>query len=201
MWGRIDYTVGALLEIALIVNATGYAQTPISPERAKGLKPPVLKPDTAKCRLAGKAKFFGDSVVLRWSASDPVLWQLANQTGYTIDPYELILGELANRVTLATQLKPWPLAEWKRRCRPQDTTAALAAQMLYGISKDIPKQSTGSLSAVFNQRYDAENRFFIANMVACWSPFHASGLALRCFALSSRFQYGYGPISRVYRQV
>jgi uncharacterized protein len=170
------------LFLLALCGGAAQAQTPVTRPNASTVTPPETRPDTTRFRLVAKAKYFGDSVVLRWSLSDAVLWQLANQAGYTIERYELKEGQMLNPVTVVSRLKPWPLAEWKRRCRPQDSTAALCAQILYGITKTDPSQPPaegGSLDALFARRYDAENRFFIANMQAGWSPFHAEGLALR----------------------
>ena len=174
------FSIYLLVGLLGLTSARTWAQTAITPQQAKKLPPrPAIKPDTARYQLLGKGKYFGDSVVLRWSASDAVLWQLANRAGYTIDRLEKKDGQIINRVTLVKQLKPWTLAEWKQRCRPQDTTAALAAQMLYGVTKGLPTAAGGSLNAVMDQRNDAENRFFVANMLANWSPFHAASMALR----------------------
>ncbi len=170
--------------LALLLLLTGMAQAqdlPVALPNAGNVKLPIAPPDTAKYRLVGKGRYFGDSVVLRWSASDAALWQLANSSGYTIQRFEWVQGQLLNPVAVVTQLKPWSLAEWKRRCRPQDTTAALCAQMLYGVTKTDPASNPndGSLDALMARRNDIENRFFITNIIAGWSAFHSTGLALR----------------------
>lgn len=168
-----------LLYLFLFCSRIAFSQNIISKEEASKIQPPKAS-ESSKYQFLAKAKYYGDSVVLRWSANDAVLWQVANSIGYTIERYEYNKGNLINKQVLVQKLKPWSLDEWKAKCKRTDTTAAMAAQLLYGISKD-PKnpQGSGNLDAVLNQRYDSENRFFMVNMLAAWHPFHSKGLALR----------------------
>lgn len=168
-----------LLLLFLMGYQVAFSQTIITQEKAKKIKIPEAK-KPSKYQFLAKAKYYGDSVVLRWSANDAVLWQLAKEKGVNIERFEVVDGELKNHIQIAKQLKPWSLAEWKKNCNREDTTAAVIAQLLYGINKDPNNASgTGSMDAIINQRYDMDNRFFMVNMMAAWNPFHAKGLALR----------------------
>ncbi|AYQ30693.1 fibronectin type III domain-containing protein [Runella sp. SP2] len=168
-----------LLLLFLLGYQVAFSQTIITQEKAKKIKIPEAK-KPSKYQILAKAKYYGDSVVLRWSANDAVLWQLAKEKGVNIERFEVIDGELKNQIQIVKQLKPWSLAEWKRNCKREDTTAAVIAQLLYGVNKDPNNATgTGSMDAIINQRYDMDNRFFMVNMMAAWHPFHAKGLALR----------------------
>lgn len=168
-----------LLFLLLLGGQVAFSQTIISQEEAKKIKMPAPK-IPSKYQFLAKAKYYGDSIVLRWSANDAVLWQLAKEKGYNIERFEVIDGQPKNQVQVTIQLKPWSLAEWKKNCKREDTVAAVVAQLLYGVNKDPNNPTgTGSMDAILNQRYDMDNRFFMVNMMAAWHPFHARGLALR----------------------
>jgi hypothetical protein len=168
-----------LLLLLFVGCQVAFSQTIITQEKAKKIKMMEAK-KPSKYQFLAKAKYYGDSAVIRWSANDAVLWQLAKEKGFNIERFEVIDGQLKNQIQMTKQLKPWSLAEWKKNCKREDTTAAVIAQLLYGVNKD-PNNSTGtgSMDAILNQRYDMDNRFFMINMMAAWHPFHAKGLALR----------------------
>ncbi|HEY5748085.1 MAG TPA: fibronectin type III domain-containing protein [Chryseolinea sp.] len=134
-------------------------------------------------------KFYGDSVVLRWAPADPLLWKAYNTAGYVIERMEIkekmTTAPIREKLN-AVPIKPWTLEEWKAKARHTDTTAAIAVQLLYGKS-NIPEQKAGkgrkandvNLGDAINQKYDRENRFAMALLIADNSASAANGLGLR----------------------
>jgi hypothetical protein len=100
--------------------------------------------------LIGKS--LGDSVVLRWAPSSPVYWSSYNKSGYVIERYEVEPNKLpknpARTALSSSPIKPWTLEEWKKKASPQDSSAAIVAQLLYGkgnapvVKKDSKSKST-----------------------------------------------------------
>lgn len=159
-------------------------------QMAFGQTKPHLK-DTAKftpsIRIIGK--YYGDSVVLRWAPSNAMLWREYNNTGYVIErmewPEKLTQAPVRQRVS-NVPIKPWTLEEWKAKAQRTDSTAAVAAQVLYGKTK-LPlvtqsnrgKASDVNLDEALKQKYEMEGRYSIAIFIADNSPFIANGLGLR----------------------
>ncbi|MBL0739903.1 hypothetical protein [Chryseolinea lacunae] len=160
--------------------ATAHAQTP------KKL-PGDSVMHKASVYLVGK--YYGDSVVLRWAPSDPMLWRAYNKVGYVLERMELVQNSTTKppreKLNIAP-LKPWTQEEWKQKAKPKDTLAAVAFTLLYGKS-NIPvvksdkrgKSTTVNIEEALNQKYDMENRFSMALFVADAHPFIANGLGLR----------------------
>jgi len=144
---------------------------------------------TAQIRLL--ARSFGDSVVLRWAPTTPGAWRLANRYGYQVWRQELqqdtIISDttqlVGSAVLLTNQpLRPWPLAEWKRRFAADShrITAAVAAQVLYGKQWGrLPRNSQGWLTPLRQAAIALQNRYGFALFVADIDPSVANGLALR----------------------
>ncbi len=142
---------------------------------------------TPSIRIIGK--YYGDSVVLRWGPSNAMLWRAYNKSGYVIErmeiPEKLTQKPLREKLN-STAIKPWTLEEWKTRAHRNDSTSAVAVQLLYGKTK-LPvvkpsnrgKGSDVNLSDAMDQKYDMENRYSIALFIADNSPFIANGLGLR----------------------
>ena len=175
----------AILLILLGILHLANAQKPTTPQKK------VKATDSLRYErsLHMVGKYYGDSVVLRWAPSDPLLWRAYNDAGYVIERMEITPKMTTKPVREnlnATPIKPWTLAEWKARARHTDTTAAVAATLLYGKS-NIPtfkpdkrgKQNEVDLGAAFNQKYDQENRFSMAMLIADNNAFVAQGLGLR----------------------
>lgn len=136
-------------------------------------------------------KNYGDSVVLRWAPTDPMLWRDYNETGYIIEKYELseetMQRPVRKRLTDAP-IKPWTLEEWKAKALPEDSMAAVAAQLLYGkrnipvvnaVGKSKSPSSDVNIAEAMNQKYDMENRYGLALFMADNSTFIATGLGFR----------------------
>lgn len=124
-----------------------------------------------------------DSVVLRWAPSKPGGWSLANESGYIVERIKVNADGTFDaggfeRLTLLP-LKPWSLAEWKRRSDPENHFAAIAAQALYGKSF-VPKSAeNGETNALRNAADEFSNRYSFALFCADINAFAARGLGLR----------------------
>ena len=152
---------------------------PKQPAGPKQAASPLNNVPKSTDRLAVKARFYGDSVVLRWSPGNPLFWQKANRAGYRISRFEV--NEQTQKLTAVrlltpAPLKPWTTDEWKQRCTRTDSLAGVAVQILYGKATPEPGSEMGM---AMDGQMDAANRFLIANMVSSWSAKHAKGLALR----------------------
>ena len=175
----------AIFLILLALHHLANAQKPATPQKK------VKATDSLRYErsLHMVGKYYGDSVVLRWAPSDPLLWRAYNDAGYVIERME-ITPKMTTRPVReklnAAPIKPWTLAEWKARARHSDTTAAVAATLLYGKSNiptlkpHNPANTTDvDLGAAFNQKYAQENRFSMALLIADNNAFVAQGLGLR----------------------
>jgi fibronectin type 3 domain-containing protein len=118
-----------------------------------------------------------------------MLWHDFNKVGYVVERTEI--EKQPSRQSVKQKLntapiKPWTLEEWKAKANRNDTTAAIAAQLLYGKTK-LPvvkqgrrgKSSEVNLSEALDQKYDLENRFSLALLIADNNSFIANGLGLR----------------------
>jgi len=151
---------------------------PVAPKQAVPATSPTPAPVSIN-NLVVKARFYGDSVVLRWSPGNALFWQKASQLGYRISRFEV--NEQTQKLTeirslTPTPLKPWTADEWKQRCARTDSLAGVAVQILYGKAALEPGSE---ISQAMDGQMDAANRFLIANMVSSWSAKHAKGLAMR----------------------
>jgi uncharacterized protein len=136
------------------------------------------------------ANNYADSVVLRWAPSDALAWRDYNNGGYLLYRYELSEDKFPSHPQIkalnSQPIKPWSLDEWKSRSLPEDSLAAVAAQLLYGES-NIPEATTTGrnegteidLSKAMDQKDDQDNRFSLALLMADFSPHVANGLGLR----------------------
>lgn len=132
---------------------------------------------------------YGDSVVLRWAPSNAMTWNAYNKSGYVIERIEMTerpTQQPVRQKLTNSPIKPWTLEEWKAKANQNDTTAAIAAQILYGKTK-LPvvkqsrrgKSSDVNLSEALDQKYDLENRYSLALFIADNKAFIATGLGLR----------------------
>lgn len=167
--------VGSIAFIMPCTLAQNSATKPSATVRQSPTTPSPIPAD----QLSAKARYYGDSVVLRWSPANAQGWQRANQTGYRISRFEI--DEKAGKVLdiqllTSTPLKPWTIEEWKSRSARTDSLAGISVQILYGKSTPDP---TGELGQAVDAQMDADNRFLIANVISSWSARHAIGLAMR----------------------
>lgn len=96
------------------------------------LSPPAA--DSALVRIAVRAKFQDQAVMLRWAPSMAGGWALLNRIGYTVQRREITDNGASAWIDLTEEpVKPRPLEDWQRF--GDDTTNAyplIAAQALYG---------------------------------------------------------------------
>ncbi len=155
---------------------------PVMPQKVTPM--PDTLPEARNIQLI--ARFYGDSVVLRWAPSKATLWTFANTSGYRITRFELdhhkpVPG--SEKVLTSEPLKPWSLNEWKQKANRNDSLAAACAEILYGTSKaEVPKKGNNqdiNLKEALDKKYELENRHAMALFLADQSAFLATGLGLR----------------------
>ena len=137
--------------------------------------------------LAIMAKYYGDSVVLRWMPVDAYFWKAANEVGYTVVRFTLPTDTITYadrelKQLTDTPLKPLPLEAWEALGDKNDA-AAVAAMALYGESfTDTPPVDPvqqGLIAALKAQEQDRNNRHFFTALAADQSPVVADALGLR----------------------
>jgi hypothetical protein len=130
-------------------------------------------------------KNFGSSVVLRWAPKTSAAWDKANSSGYQLFRFELDEksdNPFNNEVQLTSApLKPFSLDQWKKQFHPEDTAAAVAAELLYGKKFETSQSKSGQLNwgEVNTKLADMENRLGIALLNADLHPEIATGMAWR----------------------
>ena len=136
-------------------------------------------------KFIAMGKYFGSSIVLRWAPKTPAAWEKGNATGYVIYRFEALPDKshpLTNMIPLNTEvLRPLSLDQWKKQFRPEDTSAAIAAELLYGKRFETSQKGEGQLNwgEAYIQHADMENRLAIALLNADVHPEIATGMAWR----------------------
>lgn len=115
-----------------------------------------------------KAGIRSDAIALRWAVDQPVAWQKANKTGFTLKRYTLMRdGQLLQTPELKDlgSFQPKPLEHWKDLIDSNDR-AAIVAQALYGESFAVEMGNQGTLQGIINKSREIEQRFAFALMAA-----------------------------------
>lgn len=125
---------------------------------------------------------YGDSIVLRWAVESYPEWDRLNRTGYDVLRHTEGEGEFLLD-TLATGIRPMPLADF-RRCYPDtiDSLAYLAMGAIYGEGDMTPEMTNyepGSIGALVELEQDQKTRLFGAFLAAEWRPDLAQAMGLR----------------------
>lgn len=174
----ISLTVVVLLFATLTLNA----QKKKSASRDK--KPDQVKtiPDSLdrafEARINVQAKYFGDSIVLRWAPETAGAWREVNKSGFIVSRTALDENGSFDPATFqrlnAEPLKPWPLEKWASIAsqNSSDNFAKIAAQALYGKSF-VPAQG------FIGQADEFATRFSFAMLAADISANTSRALALR----------------------
>lgn len=106
------------------------------------------KSDSLSVRLAITAKYYGDSILVRWAPDKPGGWSLLNRVGYVLQRSEIDLaGKAENWVSLESDaIKPQPLEKWSKfGDQPENNTYPLiAAQAIWGETFSQNGQGTFS---------------------------------------------------------
>jgi uncharacterized protein len=127
-------------------------------------------------------KYFGDGVVLRWAPKTTEAWEKANTTGYEVYRFDYDVNDkqlLSHPVQLtAKPVKPLTLDEWKQQFKPADTSAAMAAELLYGKKMETTGKRGDHFSWEDNytQHADMNNRLGLALLNAEIHPEIATGM-------------------------
>ncbi len=179
-----------MLVIAMcsIVGST-YAQTPAELDKA------------LQHRVAGIAKRYADSVVLRWAPSTSALWTKAKSAGYRIERAELQGMQVGSFAPLSdTPIKPWTTAQWEEYAnanpsQDMDVMGPVAvAAMLSDETMDpadYPANDPGQLDALREARSRFEMAYSMAALAAERSRDAATGLGMRFVDKSARTGVAY----------
>lgn len=131
--------------------------------------------------IALLAKYYGDSVVLRWAPKDPLFWKESNKSGYVIHRYTVEAspnGKNPVKVLLTeSPVKPWDMEIWRERVEVGDSLAAMAVMILFEDNL-LPIENL-NMENIMNMKIQQENLFGMALMLGDISPRIAEGLGLR----------------------
>ncbi len=132
------------------------------------------------------ARTYGDSIVLRWAPDDYVSWQYLNAVGVNIYRMPILNAKNTDtefRIdTLAYQLKPASLEQWKAQYPESDSVAMIAMGSLYsagGFTQDQSRHRTGEIGALLDVYDDQQLRFGMAVLASEWRRDVAENLAMR----------------------
>ena len=145
--------------------------------------------------LLALARHYGDSVVIRWGASDYVHWQAAADAGFMVERLRLQRDMSAARWegVNSAPIKPLTIDEWRAGYRPEDSLAGAAVQTLYGKAITTTEDQFG---AIYEMHLQQENFYGIAHMLADLRPDLADGLGMRL--VDRDFQPGATYLYRVF---
>lgn len=110
-----------------------------------------------------------DHISLRWAVDEPIAWQKANKTGFSLRRFTIsrdgkVLPK-AEEKDLGI-FKPASENEWKKVVEKNDN-AAIVAQSLFGDSFEVEMgEKQGKLEGVVNKSQEVEQRFAYALMAA-----------------------------------
>ena len=144
---------------------------------------PTIFPPLEKIEgVAMIGKSYGDSIVLRWSPTTPLLWAKTNAEGFSLKRYTLddSLEVIENSmVELAGNskplIKPWTLEKVQTTLTRKDSFALIAAQLLHRSSYE----SSGEDRDIILKKREFDNRFGFSLLAADNSPLAAELLGLR----------------------
>ena len=132
------------------------------------------------------ARTYGDSIVLRWAPEDYVSWQYLNTVGVNIYRMPILGGKNQDTQfhidTLAFQLKPASLEQWRTQYPESDSVAMIAMGTLYsqgGFTQDQSRHRTGEMGALLDVYDDQQFRFGMAVLASEWRKDVAENLAMR----------------------
>lgn len=132
------------------------------------------------------ARTYGDSIVLRWVPEDYVSWQYLNTVGVNIYRMPILGGKNQDTQfhidTLAFQLKPASLEQWRTQYPESDSVAMIGMGTLYsqgGFTQEQSKHPTGDMGALLDVYEDQQFRFGMAVLASEWRKDVAENLAMR----------------------
>ena len=190
----IRFFVLSVFVLCAVVNS----QAQKTSRKQKALKTEVSQEKT-EAAIKISARYYGDSIVLRWAVDKSSAWRTLNEHGYTIERLTL---DKANKVTEEFKkitdgpVKPWTYEKWGERIDKNDDYAVIAAQTLYGESFDVTKISANKAGQLDNMADEARMRHAFAMLSADVSVQAAQGLGLRL--ADTDIQKGNKYIYRIY---
>lgn len=117
-------------------------------------------------RIAAKAVYHNDAIVLRWAPMDWDTWRWGNEQGYDVLRYTVIengdtlngLESDSSLALLASGLTPAPENQWEALADTNDL-AGVAAGAIYGDSLDLLPPEGAGLLTIYYKTQERENRF------------------------------------------
>ena len=168
----------------LFIILTFYSTNYFAQNNRKANLPSVIQDSVqANPPIVLLSKNYKDSVILRWSPGNALLWKFANEYGYILkrikinssgDPITSSLVQLNNK-----PIVPLSLNEMKTKFGKTDTLAAVAAQLLYGKHFFANLKKGINLNQIMMQNTEEENRFGYAVTMADFAPQISFALGLR----------------------
>ncbi|MBV4357201.1 fibronectin type III domain-containing protein [Pinibacter aurantiacus] len=116
-------------------------------------------------RMIGRADSAGKKIYLRWAATDPQVWKINNQYGYTLERFTVLrdrnmLSVPERKLITVKPLKPQPLTAWETLAI-KDSNAAVIAQALYGKDFEVSISEKGA-AKIMAQSQELQQRFSFA---------------------------------------
>lgn len=170
--------LAAILPVAAQTPDSTTALTPYTTIGQKRVLPRV----TSKIHLMTRA--YGDSIVLRWVAEDFTSYNYLARLGVNVLRIPRvkadgtpIAGEKVD--TLAYELRPKTLEQFRSSYAPNDSNAYVAMGLLYGEKENLHPNNQGFADKTQNESSDQDIAYGFAMLVADWRADLARDLAVR----------------------
>jgi uncharacterized protein len=135
-----------------------------------------LESPLGESNISLKAQYYGDSVILRWSPKEPLVWKSGNQTGYRLVRYEvdIVNFKIIDSLVLSANLKVLSELQWNA-LSPLDTLARGFAHLL----KDDKPIINGSFGEAYERKNMNDYRFYFSMFYTAVYPNYGQKMALR----------------------
>ena len=170
--------LAAILPVAAQTPDSTTALTPYTTIGQKRVLPRV----TSKIHLMTRA--YGDSIVLRWVAEDFTSYNYLARLGVNVLRIPRvkadgtpIVGEKVD--TLAYELRPKTLEQFRSSYAPNDSNAYIAMGLLYGEKENLHPNNQGFADKTQNESSDQDIAYGFAMLVADWRADLARDMAVR----------------------
>jgi fibronectin type 3 domain-containing protein len=124
-----------------------------------------------------------DSIILRWAPSTPLLWQMGNRYGYTIERFTIKIegklvtdGNKKGKMLTSTPLKP-AAKEYFDSLGIEDERAVIVKEAIYGDEFKL-EAGAGGTGGILNKSMELDNRFGFALLICDLSPKSANAAGL-----------------------
>lgn len=173
----IKYFILSMFILFAVSNAQAQKQS----KKQKPVETEISN-EITKANIKLSARYYGDSIVLRWAVDKSSAWRILNEYGYeierlTLDPGNNVIEDFKKLTN--TPVKPWTYEQWGERIDKNDDYAVIAAQTLYGESFDVTKTTANKAAQLDNMADEARMRHAFAMLSADISVQAANGLGLR----------------------